>query len=187
MKHKIALINASPRKANSSQIVEHIIETFGSEASFDVLNLGELKLNYCIACGWCNNKKGHCVKDDELDQFFKKIKNYSAVILISPVYMGGMTAQMKTFIDRTVSLRRNNFMLKNVVGAGIAIGASRNGGQELVLQDLQAGMHLNGMIIVADNNHFGGTGHSPFLEDDFGKKTVNDTLNKVLETLKLFK
>jgi multimeric flavodoxin WrbA len=187
MKQRIALINGSPRKANSSQIAEHIIEKFDSKASFDVLNLGEIKLNYCDACGWCKNKKGHCVKDDELDSFFKKIKQYSAIILISPVYMGGMTAQMKTFIDRTVSLRRNDFMLKNIVGAGIAVGASRNGGQELVLQDLHAGMHVGGMIVVGDNNHFGGTGHSPFPEDDFGHKTVDDTINKVIETLNLFK
>lgn len=183
MTPKILLINASPRMENSANIAEHITKKFKDKADFETLHLGKVKLNFCVACGWCKNKSGHCVKDDELDQHLKRIDTFEGVVIISPVYMGGMTGQAKTFIDRTVSLRRADFILKDKVGAAIAIGASRNGGQELVIQDIHAGMHINGMLVVGDNNHFGGTAHSPFNEDEFGQKTVNETIEKVIETI----
>ena len=44
-------------------------------------------------------------------------------------------------------------------------------------------MHIHGMIVVGDNNHFGGAVAAPFEEDDIGKKTVDDTIDKVCELL----
>ena len=69
------------------------------------------------------------------------------------------------------------------IGAVIAHGASRNGGQEMTIQQIHSAMHVNGMIIVGDDNHFGGTVHSPFSEDEFGKKTVDGTVKKTIRTV----
>jgi len=48
-------------------------------------------------------------------------------------------------------------------------------------------MHIHGMIVVGDNNHFGGTVMAPFEQDDIGKKTVDDTISKVCSLLKKVK
>lgn len=181
---KIALINGSPRKENSSSVVDHITETF-PDTDFKIVNLGDIELNYCNACGWCRNKEGHCVKNDDIDKAYETVVKCDAIIYITPVYFGGPTAQMKTFLDRTCSLRRNDFMLKDKVAAVIALGATRNGGQELTIQSVHSALHINGMIVVGNNSHFGGTVHGKFEDDEFGKKTVDGTVKKVIETLKV--
>lgn len=183
---KIALINGSPRVENSSKIIDHITETFLG-IDFKIINLGSLNLNYCNACGWCRNKEGHCVKNDDIDKAYETVVKCDGIIYITPVYFGGPTAQMKTFLDRTCSLRRNDFMLKNKISAVIATGATRNGGQELTIQSVHASLHINGMIVVGNDSHFGGTVHGAFEDDAFGKKTVNGTVNKVMEIIGKFK
>ena len=182
---KIALINGSPRQKNSSEVIEYIKTNFG-EQKFETFNLGKISMNYCIDCGGC--KDGKCIAHkDELNDALLKIANCDGVVMISPVYFGGMTAQLKTLIDRTRPLRRNGFMLKNKVGAAISLGGSRNGGQEIVVSQIHAAMHINAMIIVGDNAHFGGRVHSPFSSDEIGKKTVHGTIEKVIETINLIK
>ena len=37
------------------------------------------------------------------------------------------------------------------------MGGSRNGGQELTIQAIHAGMMIHDMIIIGDGDHFGGT------------------------------
>ncbi len=184
MKPKIALINSSPRKlGESSKIVDYIIKKFNDESDFEVINLCDYRIGYCVACYGCKN--GLCVQNDKLNDINKKIVSCNGIVMISPVYFGLLTAQLKTLIDRSLPLRRNNFMLKNKVGAAIAVGGSRNGGQELVIQQIHAAMHIHSMIIVGDDNHFGGTVHNLFEKDEFGTKTVDGTVNKMIETIRL--
>jgi hypothetical protein len=48
-------------------------------------------------------------------------------------------------------------------------------------------MHIHGMIVVGDNNHFGGIVVAPFEEDDVGKKTIEDMVEKVCGVLNRIK
>ena len=69
--------------------------------------------------------------------------------MATPVYFGSVTAQVKTLFDRSVLLRRQGFQLKSKLGAGMAVGGSRNGGQEKTIQVVQDWMHIHGMPLQA--------------------------------------
>ena len=90
--------------------------------------------------------------------------------------MGTMTSQTKAFIDRTVLHRRNGFLFRGKLGGVIAVGGSRNGGQELTCQAVHAAMMIHDMIIVGDGGHFGGAawGNHPggYTEDTTGIDTA---------------
>ncbi len=118
-----------------------------------------------------------------MEEIRPKLAEADAIIVSSPVYFGSLSAQLKALFDRTLSSRRDDFKLKDKIGAAIAIGRSRNGGQEFTIQTIHSWMHIHGMIVVGDNNHFGGTVVHPFKEDEVGKKTVDDTLEKVFGLL----
>jgi multimeric flavodoxin WrbA len=60
-----------------------------------------------------------------------------------------MTALCKAFLDRWMAFR-GTFALRNKVGGAIAVGAARNGGQELTLQTVHAAMLCQDMIIVSE-------------------------------------
>ena len=89
----------------------------------------------------------------------------------------------KAVLDRTIPLRRQNFRLKGKVGCAISVGGSRNGGQEKTVEAIQAWMHIQGMIVVGDDAHFGGIAVRPAAEDRIGRKTVVASANKLCDLM----
>ncbi len=82
------------------------------------------------------------------------------VIFASPVYMGIVSSPLKNLIERLIDFRQNGYPLMNKVGGAIAVGAGRNTGQELVLQQLCMFMLSQSMVVVGDGpptSHWGGT------------------------------
>lgn len=162
---KIIGISASARKGKSThflleQCLQEVVATVqnvGREIETELIDLAALKLNGCVACGKC--KKGVlCSQDDDFQPMIAKLADPELVglVIATPVYMGCMSSQAKAFMDRTVLFRRNGFMFKNMLGGAIAVGGSRNGGQELTIQAIHAGMMIHDMVIVGDGDHFGG-------------------------------
>ncbi len=162
---KIIGISASPRKNKSTHfLLEQCLHEVkytaeGSEKNLEVelIDLAPLKFQGCIACDTC--KKGIlCSQQDDYQPLIPKLADPEVIgiIVATPVYMGCMSSQAKAFLDRTVLFRRNGFMFKNKLGGVIAVGGSRNGGQELTIQAVHAAMMIHDMIIVGDGDHFGG-------------------------------
>ncbi len=182
---KIIGISGSPvENGNNEQAIDFALAR-AKDKGFEVetIALSKAKIGYCTACDYCKNEKGECSIDDDMNQIMPKLAEADAIIISAPVYFGSVCAQVKAVFDRSRPLRRAGFRLKDKIGAAIAIGASRNGGQEYALQAIQAWMHLHGMIVVGDNNHFGGTVMAPFEKDEFGRETVEATIDKVCEVL----
>lgn len=83
-------------------------------------------------------------------------------------------------MDRTIVLRPNYgdpLPLSGKIGGAIACGASRNGGQEYTLQNIQTYfLHMNMKVISVEPNfcHSGATLSSDVKEDDWSFKTVEN-------------
>ena len=180
---KILFVNASPRKQNCKDMIDFAIP-FVEKNKFihKTINLSEKNINFCKHCDFCKSHES-CVIDDDCNNINKELADADALIFVTPVYFGSMTGQLKTMIDRTLPLRRNGFRLKDKIGSVFTVGGSRNGGQELTILDVMAFMHIHGMIVVGDDNHFGATGYSPFSKDKFGQETVKSTTEKVCRLL----
>jgi len=185
---KIIGISASARENKSTYFLleqclnesRRTAETLGKSIDVELINLAPLKFNACIACGKC--KKGVlCSQEDDFQPLISKLADPEivAMILATPVYMGCMSAQAKAFIDRTVLFRRNGFMFKNKLGGVIAVGGSRNGGQELTIQSVHAAMMIHDMIIVGDGDHFGGAAWGSHPDGYEGDETGITTAKKL--------
>ncbi|MCI5131691.1 MAG: flavodoxin family protein [Candidatus Electrothrix sp. EH2] len=162
---KIIGVAASPRENKSTRfLLEQSLDAIRSTAEasekkieVELIDLAPLQFQGCIACDAC--KKGVlCRQQDDFQSLIPKLADPELVgiILATPVYMGCMSSQAKAFIDRTVLFRRNGFLWRNKLGGVIAVGGSRNGGQELTVQAVHAAMMIHDMIIVGDGDHFGG-------------------------------
>ncbi|MEN8136153.1 MAG: flavodoxin family protein [Thermodesulfobacteriota bacterium] len=162
---KIIGVSASAREKKSTHFlldqclteVKRTADKSGSDIDVELIDLAPLNINGCISCGKC--KKGVlCSQDDDYQPLIPKLADpeVAGIIVATPVYMGCMSSQAKAFIDRTVLFRRNGFMFKNKLGGVLTVGGSRNGGQELTIQAVHAGMMIHDMVIVGDGDHFGG-------------------------------
>jgi multimeric flavodoxin WrbA len=184
----IAFISGSPNKAGNNEQALDIAIKFAEKNGFkaEKIFLSGLKVSPCIACGYCRDHKDCSIKDD-MQKIYQILEKADAILVSSPVYFGTVSAQLKALFDRTLMLRRQKFLLKNKIGAAIAVGGSRNGGQEITIQAIHAWMHIHGMIVVGDGSHFGGILQTPVKEDSIGKATVEETIKKVCELLTLIK
>ena len=113
-----------------------------------------------------------------------------AIVVGTPVYFAGMTALCKSFIDRCGMFRRQDFALSGKVGAALAVGGVRSGGQELAIQSVQAALLCHEMIVIGDGRptgHFGArlwnTGDDDILKDEFGISTAKNLGRHIAEVL----
>ncbi len=112
----------------------------------------------------------------------------AGIIVGTPVYFGNMSSLCKAFLDRCMVFRKNNFVLGNKIGGVLAVGAARNGGQELTVQSVLAAMLCQEMIVVGDGRptaHIGGTllnnGKDDISGDEFGLSTAKNLGRRVAE------
>lgn len=175
-------ISASPRKnGNSERILNFALEELKKRGhETEEIFLSETDIDPCIACGKCG-EKGKCANDENASYVNNILRHADGILTVTPVYFGSMSAQMKAFCDKTLPLRRGGFLLKGKLGGAIAVGKSRNGGQELAVKDIHSWMLIHGMHVVGDNSHFGGTVVSEFEYDTIGKETVQGVVEAFSE------
>ncbi len=105
---KIIAINGSPRKnGNTGILLNKALEGAASNgAETEMLHLYDFNYKGCKSCFACKlingNSYGHCSINDEISPILKKINNSDAIILGSPIYLGSITGEMKSFMERLI-------------------------------------------------------------------------------------
>lgn len=103
---KIIGFNGSPRKKwNTAILLEKALEGAASQgAETELVHLYELNYKGCMSCFECKKingiSYGKCAIRDDLTQILKKAEDADAIILGSPIYLGGVTGEMKSFLER---------------------------------------------------------------------------------------
>jgi multimeric flavodoxin WrbA len=132
---KILGISFSPRaKGNTVAMLTKALEAArGEGAETELYSIAGKNIQPCDGCWGCM-KAGKCHIKDDTAGLFDKMLAADGLILGTPVYFWGMTAQAKAVIDRTIALYRPERSLANkVCGAVTSCGSL---GMVDVLKDL---------------------------------------------------
>jgi len=101
----------SPRRGgNSDTLLEAALEGVGEAgASVERYDLRNMQIAPCLHCGGCADGSGRCVVGDDMQRLYEPLRAADRIIVASPVFFMGLTAQAKTMIDRCQPLwvRRN--------------------------------------------------------------------------------
>jgi multimeric flavodoxin WrbA len=104
---KVIAFNGSPRKNwNTATMLEKALEGASSEgAETDLIHLYDINFKGCTSCFSCKvrggKSYGHCAMKDKLTPILKRIEEEAdAIILGSPIYLGTITGEMKSFMER---------------------------------------------------------------------------------------
>jgi len=148
---KVVAINGSPRKDGNTAILLRTVfaelERQGIEC--ELLQLSGQAIAGCTACGAClAHKNARCaMADDGFNPLFAKLVAADGILLGSPVYSAGVTAQIKAFIDRAAMvLAANRGLFRHKVGA--AVVAARRGGAISAFDTLCHFLHSKEMFLV---------------------------------------
>jgi multimeric flavodoxin WrbA len=116
---KVIAFNGSPRKGGNTQLlvneaVRGVRET-GMEVTLFTLN--ELNLRACQHCGSCDTT-GRCVIQDDMQAIHRDIRVADRIILASPIYFFGLSAQTKIMVDRCQAFWAQKYVHKKPIPAG---------------------------------------------------------------------
>jgi multimeric flavodoxin WrbA len=123
---KVIAFNGSPRQnGNTNAALEIVLGEIRKEGiETELVQMGSANLRGCNGCGACGrNKDERCIiQDDDLNDWMQRMKRADAIIIGSPTYFGGMSAQTKAFIDRAGYVSRaNGNLMRRKLGAAVAV------------------------------------------------------------------
>ncbi len=101
---KILAVNGSPRKGkgNTERILKPFLEgAKEAGAEIDLVYPHEKEIKPCLGCNCCWLKTpGRCVHNDDMAELVELMRACEVAVIASPIYVGGVTGQTKTFLDR---------------------------------------------------------------------------------------
>jgi len=161
-------ICGSPRKGGTEYAVRAGLERAAMEygAETDFFSVRRKDIKFCIHCDYCIRKQQGCVHKDDLQELYPRLEAADAWLLGSPVYQGGVSAQLKAVLDRCRAVvARNPKVFRNKVGSALAVGGDRAGGQEPTIQALHDFYLINEFIPVAGGSFGANLGASVWSRD----------------------
>ncbi len=129
---KVVAIGGSPRlQGNTNYLIDQALDELASRGvETEKIILNQYKIGPCQAHDDCGSLK-ECRQQDDAPWILEKYSQADGVILASPVYFASISAQVKTFMDRSVFLFRHDIEPKAKCFGLIAI-AGRMGFDEAI-------------------------------------------------------
>lgn len=99
----ILIISSSPRRNGNSQLLCNQFKKGAEDKGHhvDMIRIMDQKIGFCRACDGCMRNGGTCIFKDDMAGILDLYQKADVLVLATPVYFYGITAQMKIFIDRT--------------------------------------------------------------------------------------
>ncbi len=188
---RIVGISCSPRKgkttATSVNVALEAAKAVDPRIKIQLLDLGDMEIS-----GWVGGAKptdAALPKDDFDLMVLPMLRDPvpDGLIIGSPSYFRSMSALCKAFMERLAVLRSPELLLADKPVGVLSVGAYRNGGQELVIEQIQTAMLCHEVMIVGGKPkaHQGATLWNAYKDDitkdEFGIETAKQLGIRVAE------
>jgi multimeric flavodoxin WrbA len=135
---KIAGLNGSPRRGgNTDLLLAEVMRGAASQgAEVETIFLSDLNIAPCTHCDGCL-ATGRCVISDDMQMVYKALEAADRIVVAAPLHFMGLTAQMKSAIDRCQAMWARKYRLKTPplgdtrVRYGIYVGVGGRKGEKI--------------------------------------------------------
>ncbi len=108
----LALLGSPRRGGNTDLLLEEMLRGAQSqETEIERVVLSDWDISGCRECRKCE-VDGNCVIQDQMQKIYPKLLQADHIILASPIFFYGVTAQAKRMIDRCQALWARKYILK---------------------------------------------------------------------------
>ena len=123
MSRVVVLVGSVRKGGNTDLLAQSFIEGASKNNDVEVVSVADYKINPCIGCNSCFTREGNkCFQNDDMPKVYEKLKKADVLVIASPVYFYGISAQLKAIVDRLHTPMRNEFSIKKL--ALILVGAA---------------------------------------------------------------
>lgn len=86
---------------NAASMLDAALQGASEEgAAVERLDLARMSIRPCMECRECDSGKGCVQHRDDMQDIYRKIREVDAIVLSSPIFFMGVTAQTKAMVDR---------------------------------------------------------------------------------------
>jgi len=181
-------ICGSPRNCATEHVLREALSMLEKMGFTSVLfTVRGKNIGFCKHCDHCLKHK-ECILQDDMKIVYSLLKKAEGIVIATPVYNGGVSAQTKAVLDRCRALlAANPKVFKYKIGMAIAVGGDRIGGQELVIQQIHTFYILNGAIPVSGGPFGANLGANFWSKDTLeGVKEDKEGFRSLKKTVKRF-
>ena len=184
-------ICGSPRKQGTEYAIQyalnHAAEKYGFETEFWTVRNKEI--NFCSHCDYCIREKKGCVNKDDMEDLYIKLEEAKFLLFGTPIFQGNLSGQLKTVMDRCRAMvAKTPNVFKDKIGAALAVGGDRSGGQEIALRSI-LDFYQQNHILTVSGGAFGANLGASLWTRDLGKEGIEKdeeglrTIRKVIKRL----
>ena len=188
---RIVGVSCSPREgkttATSVKAALDAAKKVDPRIETELIDLGGLEISGSL--GGSTSADAQQPKDDFDLMVLPRLRDPvpDGLIIGSPSYFRTMSAMCKAFLERIAVLRSPALLLANKPVGVLSVGAYRNGGQELVIEQIQTAMLCHEVMIVGGKPpaHQGATLWNAYKDDitkdEFGMESAKKLGIRVAE------
>ena len=115
MSNIIILVGSMRKNGNTARLVQSFADGAVQNNNVEIVDVADYNVNPCIGCNSCFVREGNkCFQDDDMVKIYEKLRNADIVVIASPVYFYGISAQLKAIVDRLHTPMRNTFHIKKL-------------------------------------------------------------------------
>ena len=115
MKKIVILVGSKRRDGNTETLAKAFMKGAKEHSDVEIVSVADYQVNPCIGCNSCMTKEDHrCFQKDDMNEIYDKLLSADAIVIASPVYFYGLSAQLKAIIDRLHTPLRNEFPVKKL-------------------------------------------------------------------------
>lgn len=116
---KVIAFNGSPRPGGNTEILlkETVKGIKREEHDVQIFKLNDMNIKPCQDCGGCE-ETGECIINDDMSEIYTAIRQADRIILASPIFFFGLSAQAKAMIDRCQAFWCEKYILKKQIPEG---------------------------------------------------------------------
>ena len=168
---KVLMLNGSPRRdGNTSIALKEMVKIFDAEGvETELLQIGNMDIRGCIACGSCA-QKGKCVFEDAVNETAPKFEACDGLVIASPVYYASANATLVAFLTRLFYSTHFDKTMK----VGASVGCARRGGLSATFDELNKFFTISGMPVASSQywNSIHGRAAGEAAQDAEGLQTM---------------
>ncbi|MCL5421519.1 MAG: NAD(P)H-dependent oxidoreductase [Nitrospirae bacterium] len=116
---RVVAFHGSPRvEGNTEILLKETLRAVGESTNeIRLFKLNFMNIKPCQDCGGCD-KTGTCIINDEMNDLYQAIREADRIVLASPIFFFGLSAQAKIMIDRCQAFWCEKYLLKRPLPPG---------------------------------------------------------------------
>lgn len=115
---EILILEGSPRKNGNTEILAEAFKKgaeLGKGNNVEIVSVKDYKVNPCTGCNTCFKREGNkCFQKDDMQKIYDKLMKADCLVIASPLYFYGISAQLKAVVDRIHTPMREKFKIKKM-------------------------------------------------------------------------